>query len=59
MPKQKDSIRKRQYGAEEIVAKPRQIDVLPSQGKSVGKAVKSIGMTEATYHGWRNEYVGL
>ena len=50
---------KRKFGAEEIVAKLRQVDVLLGQGKTVGEAVKSIGVTETTYHRWRNEYGGL
>ena len=50
---------KRKYGAEEIVAKLRQVDILVGQGKTVGDAVKSIGVTETTYHRWRNEYGGL
>jgi transposase-like protein len=50
---------KRKYTAEEIVAKLRQVDVLVGQGKTVGEAVKSIGVTETTYHRWRNEYGGL
>jgi putative transposase len=28
-------------------------------GKTVGEAVKTIGVTETTYHRWRNEYGGL
>ena len=50
---------KRKYGPEEIVAKLRQVDVLLGQGKTVGEAVQSIGVTETTYHRWRNEYGGL
>lgn len=45
--------------AEEIVAKPRQVDVLLSQGKSAAEAVRAIGVTEATYYRWRREYGGL
>ncbi len=44
---------------EEIIAKPREIEVRLSQGESVGKAVKSIGVTEQTYYRWRKEYGGL
>jgi len=33
--------------------------VLVGQGKSVEEAVKSIGVTETTYHRWRKEYGGL
>jgi transposase-like protein len=44
---------------EEIIAKLREIEVRLSQGESVGKAVKSIGVTEQTYYRWRKEYGGL
>ena len=33
--------------------------MLLGQGKSVGESVKTIGVTETTYHRWRNEYGGL
>ena len=44
---------------EEIIAKLREIEVRLSQGESVGKAVKSIGVTEQTFYRWRKEYGGL
>jgi putative transposase len=50
---------KRKFSPEEIVAKLRQVDELLGQGKAVGEAVKTIGVTETTYHRWRNEYGGL
>jgi putative transposase len=44
---------------EEIVAKLRQVEVLAAQGKPVAEAVRTIGVTEATYYRWRAEYGGL
>ena len=44
---------------EEIVAKLRQVEVLVGQGKPVADAVRSIGVTEATYYRWRSEFGGL
>jgi len=44
---------------EEIVGKLRQVEVLTGQGKSVSEAVRSIGVTEASYYRWRAEYGGL
>ena len=44
---------------EEIIAKLREVEVRLSQGESVEKAVKSIGVTEQTYYRWRKEYGGL
>jgi putative transposase len=50
---------RKRYKPEEIVAKLRQVDVLLSQGRSVGEAVRSIGVTQFTYYRWRNEFGGL
>ena len=49
----------RKHKLEEIVAKLRQVDVLLSQGRSVGEAVRSIGVTQFTYYRWRKEFGGL
>ena len=40
-------------------AKFHQVDVLLSQGRSVGGAVRTIGVTQFTYHRWRKEFGGL
>jgi putative transposase len=50
---------RKHHKPEEIVAKLRQVEVLTVQGKSVADAVRSIGVTEATYYRWRSEYGGL
>ena len=49
----------KQHKAEEIVTKLRQVDVLLSQGRTVGEAVRSIGVTQFTYYRWRKEFGGL
>ena len=51
--------RKKAHTPEEIVGKLRQIEVLTGQGKAVVEAVRTIGVTEATYDRWRAEYGGL
>ena len=40
----------KKHKPEEIVAKLRHVDVLLSQGRSVGEAVRSIGVTQFTYY---------
>jgi len=50
---------RKRHTPEEIVAKLRQVDALASQGQSVADAVRAIGVTEVTYHRWRQEYGGL
>jgi transposase len=49
----------KRHKPEEIIAKLRQVDVLVPQGKSVADAVRAIGVTEVTYHRWRQEFGGL
>ena len=49
----------KKHKAEEIVAKLRQVDVLLSQGRTVGEAVRSIGVMQFTYYWWRKEFGGL
>jgi putative transposase len=50
---------RKRHKAEEIVTKLRQVDVLTAQGRPVGEAIRSIGVTEMTYYRWRSEYGGL
>lgn len=47
------------YKPEEIIANLRQIEVLTPQGESAVDAILSIGVTDATYYRWRQEYGGL
>jgi putative transposase len=47
------------YKPKEIFAKLRKIEILISQGKSAADAIRAIGVTEATYNQWRQEYSGL
>jgi putative transposase len=50
---------RKKHKPEEIVAKLRQVDVLTSQGKNMGEAIRSIGVSEVTYYRWRQEFGGL
>jgi transposase-like protein len=49
----------KKHKPEEIVGKLRQVDVLLSLGRTVGEAVRSIGVTQFTYYRWRKEFGGL
>ena len=50
---------RKRYKPEEIVAKLRQVDVLVSQGQSMGEAIRQIGVSEVTFYRWRQEFGGL
>jgi len=47
---------RRTFTAEQIINKLREVEVLLSQGDSVGEASRKIGVTEQTYYRWRREY---
>jgi transposase-like protein len=50
---------RKRHTPEEIVAKLRQVDVRVAQGQTIDAAARSIGVTQTTYHRWRNEFGGL
>ena len=47
---------RRIFKPEQIVNKLREVEVLVSQGATVGEASRKIGVTEQTYYRWRREY---
>jgi putative transposase len=50
---------RKKHTTEEIVVKLRQVELLSSQGRPMADAVRAIGVTEATYYRWRQEFGGL
>ena len=47
------------HSPEQVLNKLRQVEVAVAGGKSVGEAVREIGVTDHTYYRWRREYGGL
>ncbi len=47
------------HSPEQVLNKLRQVEVAVAGGKSVGRAVREIGVTDHTYYRWRREYGGL
>ena len=50
---------KKRLGAQQIVTKLRQVEVLQSHGKSIATACNEAGLTEQSYYRYRKEYRGL
>jgi len=50
---------KQNYTAEQIIVKLREVEVLCGQGKTIGEAVRQIGVSEQTYYRWRKKYGGM
>jgi transposase-like protein len=47
------------HSPQQVLNKLRQVEVAVAGGKSVGRAVREIGVTDHTYYRWRREYGGL
>ena len=47
------------FKPEQIIGKLREVEVLLSQGSTVGEASRKIGVTEQTYYRWRKGYGGM
>jgi len=50
---------KKRYGAEQIIGKLREAEVLFSRGNTVAVVTRQIGVSDVTYYKWRQEYGGL
>jgi transposase-like protein len=50
---------RKHYKAEQIIKRLREAEILLGKGESVGRACKSIGVSEQTYYRWRREYGGM
>jgi putative transposase len=49
----------KRYSPEQIVRKLRQADDLLALGASLPQVARELGVSEATYHRWRNRYGGM
>ncbi len=50
---------KRNYTAEQIISKLKEVEVKISQGITEAEAIRSIGVSDQTYYRWRKEYGGM
>ena len=49
----------RGYKPEQIISMLRDAEVALSQGKTVGKACRALGLSEQSYYRWHREYDSL
>jgi transposase-like protein len=50
---------KKRHSPEQIVRKLREADEKLAAGASVPEVARQLGISEATYHRWRNRYGGM
>lgn len=47
------------YSPEQIVRKLRQAEAKLASGSTVPEVARDLGISEATYHRWKNQYGGM
>jgi putative transposase len=49
----------KKHTPEQIIAKLRETEADLNAGQSLGQVVQKLGISEATFHRWRNQYGGM
>lgn len=52
-------MKRTRHSAEQIVAKLREADAMLAAGRSIAQVVQALGVSEQTFHRWRNQYGGM
>ena len=51
--------KRKRHTPEQIIRKLREADTMLSAGKEVEHVCQALGVSEATFHRWRNQYGGM
>jgi putative transposase len=52
-------MKRRRHTPEQIIRKLREAERMLGEGKAIPEAAKELGISEQTYHRWRNQYGGM
>ena len=52
-------MKRTRHTPEQIVGKLREADAMLSSGRSVAQVLQHLGVSEQTFHRWRNQYGGM
>lgn len=52
-------MKRTRHSAEQIVNKLREADAMVAAGRSLAQVVQALGVSEQTFHRWRNQYGGM
>ena len=54
-----DHVKRRRHTPAQIIRKLREAERMLGEGKTIPEAAKELGISEQTYHRWRNQYGGM
>jgi putative transposase len=52
-------MKRTRHSPEQIIAKLREADAKLASGANIGQVCQQLGVSEATFHRWRNQYGGM
>jgi len=52
-------MKRRRHTPEQIIRKLREAERILGEGKTIPEAAKELGISEQTFHRWRNQYGGM
>jgi putative transposase len=52
-------MKRARHTPEQIIRKLREAERMLGEGKTIPEAAKELGISENTYHRWRNQYGGM
>jgi len=52
-------MKRTRHTPEQIVTKLREAEAMLAAGQTVGQVVQAVGVSEATFNRWRNQYGGM
>jgi transposase-like protein len=52
-------MKRRHHTPEQIIRKLREAERLIAEGKEIAEVAKTLEVSEATFHRWRNQYGGM
>ncbi|MBL8885038.1 MAG: transposase [Phycisphaerales bacterium] len=52
-------MKRTRHSAEQIVMKLREAEAMLAAGRDIAQVVQALGVSEQTFHRWRNQYGGM
>ena len=53
------TMKRSRHTPEQVIRKLREAEVMLGEGRTIAEAAKELGVSEPTFHRWRNQYGGM